>query len=72
MVEETFKVYIEDEEGNVIIDEEMTTYENGFIDLWLPRDKMYNVTIEHDSKSTESQISMYEADATCITTIQLA
>lgn len=72
MVEETFDVYVEDEEGNVIIDEEMTTYENGFIDLWLPRDKTYNVIIEQNGKSTEAQISTYEDDATCITTMQLA
>ncbi|WP_404405054.1 CueP family metal-binding protein [Jeotgalibacillus malaysiensis] len=72
MVEETFNVYVEDEEGNVVIDEEMTTYENGFIDLWLPRDKTYNVKIGHNGKSTEAQISTYEDDATCITTMQLA
>ncbi|MFB1082208.1 CueP family metal-binding protein [Jeotgalibacillus sp. JSM ZJ347] len=71
MVEETFDVYIEDSEGNVIIDESMTTFKNGFIDLWLPRDETYQLTIEHDGLVTESEISTFENDPTCITTMQL-
>jgi len=49
----------------------MTTFENGFIDLWLPRDKTFNVTIEHNGKVAESVISTFEGDNTCITTMQL-
>ncbi|WP_067726778.1 CueP family metal-binding protein [Oceanobacillus damuensis] len=71
MVEEEFDVYVEDAEGNVIIDETMKTFANGFIDLWLPREKTYNVTITQDGKSAESVISTFEGDNTCITTIQL-
>ncbi|AJD92207.1 hypothetical protein JMA_28900 [Jeotgalibacillus malaysiensis] len=71
MIEETFKVYIEDSEGNVVIDESMTTFENGFIDLWLPRNDTYQVEIQHGDKTVESEISTYEDDATCITTMQL-
>ncbi|KIL46665.1 hypothetical protein KP77_27920 [Jeotgalibacillus alimentarius] len=72
MIEETFDVYIEDSEGNVIIDESMTTFENGFIDLWLPRDETYSVVIEQDGMSTEAEISTFEGDPTCITTMQLS
>ncbi|WP_249872172.1 CueP family metal-binding protein [Oceanobacillus saliphilus] len=72
MVEEEFNVYIEDTEGNVMVDETMKTMANGFIDLWLPRDETYNVTITQDGKSAESVISTFEGDNTCITTIQLA
>ncbi|MDZ5711407.1 CueP family metal-binding protein [Jeotgalibacillus haloalkalitolerans] len=71
MVEETFHVYIEDSEGNIIADENMTTFENGFIDLWLPRDDTYQVKIEHEGKTVESEISTFEEDPTCITTMQL-
>ena len=39
MIEEEFDVYIEDMKGNVIIDETMKSQSNGFIDLWLSRDK---------------------------------
>lgn len=71
LVEVDFQVHIEDEDGNVVIDKTMTTFENGFIDLWLPRDKTFNVTIEHNGKVAESVISTFEGDNTCITTMQL-
>jgi len=71
MVEEEFDVYIEDMDGNVIVDETLKSQPNGFIDLWLPRDLKYQVTIEHNGKQVESEISTYENDATCITTMQL-
>lgn len=71
LVEEEFDLKIEDEDGNVIIDETVTSLENGFIDLWLPRDKTYQVKIEYDGMVTESEISTFEGDNTCITTMQL-
>lgn len=49
----------------------MTSLENGFIDLWLPRDKTFQVKIEYDGKVTEQEISTFEGDNTCITTMQL-
>jgi len=71
LVEEDFNVYIQDEEGNVIVDEKMTTLANGFIDFWLPRDKTFKVKVEHDGKIAETEISTFKADNTCITTMQL-
>lgn len=72
MVDEEFDVYIEDMEGNVILDQTLKSPSNGFIDLWLPRDNTYRVTIAHDGKTAESEFSTFEGDNTCITTIQLA
>lgn len=69
--EDEFNVYIEDSEGNVIVDEAMKSQSNGFIDLWLPRDKKFSVTIEHDGKKAMSQLSTYKSDDTCVTTMQL-
>ncbi|MYL56659.1 hypothetical protein GLW20_03995 [Virgibacillus halodenitrificans] len=71
MVEKEFDVYIQDEENNVVVDETMTSFANGFIDLWLPRDKTYNVKIQYDGMTAESEISTFENDNTCITTMQL-
>lgn len=65
-------MYIEDQEGNVIVDETRLSQPNGFIDVWLPRDKEYKVKIEHQSgKKIESEISTFEDDGTCITNLQL-
>lgn len=71
LVDEAFEVYIEDLDGNVIYDESVQTPKNGFIDLWLPRDKTLNVTIEHDGKIVTEELSTFEGDPTCITTMQL-
>lgn len=72
LVEEGFDVYIEDSNGNLVVDEKMTTEANGFIDLWLPREDTLNVTITQGEKETTSEISTFEGDNTCITTMQLS
>ncbi|MDL4840596.1 CueP family metal-binding protein [Aquibacillus rhizosphaerae] len=71
MVNEEFSVYIEDTEGNVILDQTTQSQSNGFVDLWLPRDKTYRVTFTHDGKTAQSEVSTFENDNTCITTMQL-
>ncbi|OAB28291.1 hypothetical protein PMSD_22425 [Paenibacillus macquariensis subsp. defensor] len=71
LVEKEFNVNIKDEDGTVIVDEKMKSQSNGFIDLWLPRDTNYSITVEHDGKTAESEISTFETDDTCLTTMQL-
>lgn len=66
-----FQAYIEDTEGNVVLDEIVKTQSNGFIDFWLPRDKTYQIKFEYDGKKAESKIATFEGDPTCITTMQL-
>lgn len=66
-----FDVYIEDAEGNVILKEKVKSQGNGFFDLWLPRDETYQIRIKYDGKTSESEISTFENDGTCITTMQL-
>jgi hypothetical protein len=56
---------------NVIINEKVKSQTNGFFDLWIPRDKTYRIKIEHDGKVSESEISTFENDGTCITNMQL-
>src|SRR5690625_838296 len=71
LVNQDFDLYIEDMDGNVVLDETMNSESNGFIDLWLPRDMTYNVNISHEGKRVEQEISTFEKDGTCITTMQL-
>lgn len=68
---EEFDVNIIDTDGKVILNESLKSNSHGFIDLWLPRDKEYNITITKDGKTAESKVSTYESDDTCITTMQL-
>src|SRR5699024_12340319 len=51
LVEKDFDVYIQAEDGNVVVDEIMTSFEIGFIDFWLPRDITYNVNIQYERKT---------------------
>ncbi|AIW40971.1 CueP family metal-binding protein [Paenibacillus polymyxa] len=72
MKDEEFSVTIHDSTGNSVMNKTLVkSQSNGFIDLWLPRDKTYSVTVEHEGKSAKSQISTFETDDTCITTMQL-
>jgi hypothetical protein len=71
LANQEFTVYIEDMEGNVIVNETLKSQPNGFIDLWLPREKEFNVKIEYAGKKVESILSTYENDGTCITNLQL-
>lgn len=66
-----FDVYIEDTEGNVIVDDTLKSQANGFIDLWLPRGKTYRTKFEYDGKMVEAELSTSDNDPTCITTMQL-
>lgn len=71
LVEEEVHVFIEDSEGKVILDEMVQTEANGFIDVWLPRDETFNVTMTQEDRETSSEITTFSGDKTCITTMQL-
>ncbi|MDM5152615.1 CueP family metal-binding protein [Bacillus sp. DX1.1] len=71
IVNKEFNLYIEDLDGNVIQDEVVSSSSNGFIDLWLPRDKTFQIKIEHDGKIADLKLSTFEGDPTCITTMKL-
>lgn len=72
MKNKEFLVTIHDSEGNTFMKEEpMKTGKNGFMDLWLPRNRTYLIRLVHDGKVAESQLSTYEQDNTCITTMEL-
>ena len=66
-----FDVMIKDKDGKVIIDKKIKSLENGFIDVWLPRDQTFQVKIQYGERISESTISTFKGDHTCITTMQL-
>lgn len=71
MGDKEFKVSIEDEDGKMVVNETLKSHSNGFIDLWLPRDQSFKTKIEYDGKIVEGELSTFEGDNTCITTMQL-
>lgn len=72
LTEQEFEVTVTDVEGNRIVDQVMKSEANGFIDLWLPRDQTYLMTIEYEGKKAESEISTFDTDNTCVTTFSLS
>ncbi|MEK3794829.1 CueP family metal-binding protein [Paenibacillus sp. FSL R7-0204] len=71
LTDQEFDVYIEDAEGKEVMNKSVKSQSNGFIDLWLPRDQNYRMTITHEGKQAQSEISTVESDDTCLTTMQL-
>lgn len=71
LAERDLEVTITDASGRLLVDEQTTTYANGFVGFWLPRD--VNGTIEVSTDGYEGQVafSTGEGDPTCITTLRL-
>lgn len=58
--------------GDTVLDETRTTYDNGFIGIWLPRGLSGALTVEHDGKTATAPISTgNDDDLTCLTSLRL-
>lgn len=69
--EEVTVQVINEADGTTLVDEELRTYDNGFVGLWLPRDIDATVTIEHDGRIATGPISTSDDAPTCLTTFRL-
>ena len=66
-------VKITDAAGEVLVDDTLTTFDNGFLGVWLPRDIDATLSVEHDGHTGTTAITTKGAEAaTCLTTLQLA
>ena len=61
----------DDSTGDVVVDEKATTYDNGFVGFWVPRELEGTIEISHAGKSGSTTFSTTEEGATCITDLQL-
>lgn len=57
--------------GTVLVDEVRTTYANGFVGFWLPRDIEGTLRISYDGRSAETAIATDKSAPTCLTTLAL-
>lgn len=71
LVQKEIKVFIESEKGEVLVDEGLITLENGFIDLWLPRNEAFVVKMSYDGMSVTGDLTTFEEDGTYVTTLQM-
>lgn len=65
-------VTVVSEDGDTLVDEDATTYANGFVGFWVPKDIKGTVTITTDGKTGAVDFSSDPEGATCITTLQVA
>ncbi|MCG1010752.1 CueP family metal-binding protein [Salinicoccus sp. ID82-1] len=71
LADKEMDVKIIDDQGEVHIDQTLTTLENGFMDFWLPRDREYTIEISYEDKHVEHDFSTFDGDGTCLTDLQL-
>jgi hypothetical protein len=71
LVDVSVKVLALQDDGTVLIDQTMKTMANGFIELWLPRNKNISLTLESMNRKTEGVLTTFSDSNTCITTFQL-
>lgn len=69
---EELQVRIVDDAGEVLVDEEVTSFDNGFVGFWLPRDVDGTVEVTYDGLTGEVPFATTEDGATCLTTLRLA
>ncbi len=67
LANETMNVMIEDDSGDVYLDDEITLYDNGFYGIWLPSSADYSITVEYQDKTVTADFSTYEDSGTCLT-----
>lgn len=71
MVQKEFNVKAVDQEGNVLVNETISTLRNGFFELWLPRNRRIELQIRGLNRKAQGTIETFEDSKTCITTFQL-
>ncbi|HLS25345.1 MAG TPA: CueP family metal-binding protein [Beutenbergiaceae bacterium] len=72
LANEDVSVRIVDETGDALVDEQVTTFDNGFVGFWLPHDVEGTIEVTFDGRTGQSAFSTGEEGATCLTTLQLA
>lgn len=58
--------------GDVVVDEQATTFDNGFVGFWVPSDIDGTIEISYDGRTGTSDFTTTDEGATCITDLQLA
>lgn len=72
LVEQEMQVTITADDGRTLVNGPLTSFANGFIGVWLPKNVQGQITVEHDGKSATAPLSTGAEDPTCVTTLQLA
>ena len=69
--EREFYVKATDKDGTILVSENIATLRNGFFELWLPRDRRVELTIQGMGRKVSGWIETFDRSKTCITTFRL-
>ena len=61
----------DDASGDVMVEESVATFDNGFTGFWLPRDVTGTIEVTYDGKTGSTPFSTKDDAASCVTTLQL-
>lgn len=67
----TFDVKITDQAGKVILQDKLTSYQNGFIGVWLPRNIEGTIEVSYQGLKATSPFATQAESQTCMTTLHL-
>lgn len=57
--------------GDIVVDEQATTFDNGFVGFWVPSDIEGTIDVGYAGRSGSADFSTTDEGATCITDLQL-
>ncbi len=72
MVNQAFDVLVMNDQGDVIINETISTLSNGFMGIWLPKDMKGTITIKQGNYLATGLIETTKGSPTCNTTLKLS
>lgn len=71
LTNEDVHVTVVTDDGETLLDDDASTYANGFVGFWVPKDVKGTVTVTKDGKTGQVAFSSDAEGATCITTLKL-
>lgn len=72
MSDEDVHVTVTDESGEVLVDEQRTTFDNGFVGVWVPADTSGTIEVSYQDMTGTTDFASDDQAATCITDLQLS
>jgi hypothetical protein len=71
LAQKQFYVTAVDQYGKLLVNQSVATLPNGFFELWLPRKRIVDLTIQGFNRVAEGKITTFDASKTCVTTFRL-
>lgn len=71
MKSKSFTIELIDNNTNSSVSKEVNSLNNGFFELWLDRNKKYEIFVKYSNKTGNDTINTFSKSRTCITTVHL-